>query len=110
MREHQHVIASPSFNVGDCVTVKSGHPESHCRTPVYLRGKRGTIVEVVGRYHNPSLLALHKPGLPKLWLYRVRFLQSGVWEDYDGSSRDTVIADIYEHWLSSDEEHLNVSP
>lgn len=110
MREHQEHIASPTFKVGDLATVKSGEPEPHCRTPVYLRGKRGTIVEVVGQYHNPSLLAFHKPGLPKLWLYRVRFHQNGIWQNYAGSSRDSVVADLYEHWLSPAEEHSHVAP
>jgi nitrile hydratase subunit beta len=110
MRDQQEPVAAPIFSVDDWVNVKLGPPEEHCRTPVYLRGKRGRIVEIVGRYHNPSLLAFHKPGLPKLWLYRVRFQQDGIWNEYDGSNRDTVVADLYEHWLVPAEEHSNVAP
>lgn len=97
-----------SFQVGDVVIVRSGPPETHCRTPTYLRGARGRIVERVGRYPNPSLLAFHKPGLPKIWLYRVCFDQSKLWSQYQGSSRDSVIADLYEHWLIPAEERADV--
>lgn len=98
-----------TFRVGDFVIVKSGPPETHCRTPTYLRGARGRIVEQVGRYPNPSLLAFHKPGLPKIWLYRVCFDQTGLWNQYKGSQRDTVVADLYEHWLIPAEETSHVT-
>jgi nitrile hydratase len=32
-------------------------------------------------------------------LYRVRFLQSDVWDDYRGGPGDTLDIDLYEHWL-----------
>lgn len=80
------------------VLVKLGPPEAHCRTPHYLRGKRGTVVAEVGSYRNPSLLAYHKPGLPVLRLYRVRFEQRNLWPDRP-ETRDTVFADLYETWL-----------
>lgn len=88
-----------AFEVGQSVLIKTGPAEDHCRTPSYLRGRRGRIIEVVGFYKNPSLLAFHKPGLPKLWLYRVKFDQPDIWGSYAGNPRDSVVADIYEHWL-----------
>lgn len=94
----------PSFKVGDRVDVKEGPPEKHCRTPTYLRGTSGEVVELIGRYHNPSLLAFHKPGLPKAWLYRVRFKQTSIWDRYKGSESDSVVADLYEHWLTPSKE------
>ena len=96
-------IGAPAaaFSVGQNVVVRTGPAEDHCRTPSYLRGRAGQIVEVVGLYRNPSQLAFHKPGLPKIWLYRVRFEQPGIWDAYAGSRLDSVIADIYEHWLSA---------
>jgi hypothetical protein len=81
------------------VVVKQGPPESHCRTPFYLRGKTGSIEAEVGDYRNPSLLAYYKPGLPKLRLFRVRFEQQNLWPEY-GPSSDAVFADLYETWLS----------
>jgi nitrile hydratase subunit beta len=32
-------------------------------------------------------------------LYEVRFLQKDLWPDYRGSGSDTLLLDIYEHWL-----------
>lgn len=84
---------------GTSVVILKNPPETHCRTPFYLRGVKGVIAEVMGCYRNPSLLAFHKPGLPMRVLYRVRFKQTDVWPNYTGGPNDTVMADIYEHWI-----------
>lgn len=89
----------PRLVTGVRVRVSAREPEAHCRTPFYLRGAQGQVTEVVGRYHDPSMLAFHKPGLPMRWLYRVRFNQSELWPDYRGGKNDSVVADLYEHWL-----------
>ena len=85
--------------VGAPVRVLKQPPEPHCRTPFYLRGVAGDITDVMGCYRDPSSLAYHKPGLPMRVLYRVRFKQSDVWPNYSGSAQDTVVADIYDHWI-----------
>lgn len=90
---------TPRLPLGAWVKVSNQTPETHCRTPCYLRGVIGRVEEVVGRYRDPSLLAFHKPGLPMLWLYRVRFRQQDIWPSYVGGENDAVIADLYEHWL-----------
>jgi nitrile hydratase len=84
---------------GTPVVIRKQPPEVHCRTPFYLRGVKGEIAEVRGRFRDPSLLAFHKPGLPMRVLYRVRFKQKDVWPDYTGGPNDTVVADIFEHWI-----------
>jgi nitrile hydratase subunit beta len=71
----------------------------HCRTPWYLRGKVGTICHVHGAFRDAEKLAYHKPGQPKLVLYKVRFLQRDIWPNYTGPSEDTLESDIYQHWL-----------
>ena len=85
------------------VTLSSGVASrpvvGHCRTPWYLRGKTGVVAAVLGRFRNPEGLAYHKPGLPTLVLYKVRFKQAELWSRYAGSAGDHVEADIYEHWL-----------
>lgn len=91
----------PQLSAGLRVRVLERQPEPHCRTPFYLRGAVGLVTEVVGRYHDPSMLAYHKPGLPMRWLYRVQFRQSDIWTDYSGAANDTVVADLYEHWLET---------
>jgi len=93
------------FSEGARVRVVPGPPESHCRTPAYLRGKPGEILACLGAYRIPSRLAFHKPGLPARPLYRVRFHQGDLWPEAAPGTNDTLVADLYEHWLETDEEH-----
>jgi nitrile hydratase len=88
-----------AFAAGEAVRVAARPVVGHCRTPFYLRGKRGVIADVHGRFRNPEQLAYHKPGLPAPVLYKVRFDQAELWPDYGGAPGDHVEADIYEHWL-----------
>lgn len=90
---------SDRFPVGARVRVRSIHPPGHVRTPHYLRGRDGVIEQVAGHYANPEELAYGRDGLPREPLYRVRFVQGQLWPDYDGATGDTLVADIYEHWL-----------
>ena len=85
---------------GARVRVRADYPMGHVRTPVYVRGKEGVITKVLGQFPNPELLALGRDGLPKKTLYEVRFAQSDLWPDYNGPESDTLLMDIYEHWLS----------
>ncbi|MBI3992924.1 MAG: nitrile hydratase subunit beta, partial [Candidatus Lambdaproteobacteria bacterium] len=34
-------------------------------------------------------------------LYTVRFAQRDLWPDYGGQPHDTLVADIFEHWLEA---------
>ena len=96
---HGTAVPSATFATGDAVRVSQRAVLGHCRTPFYLRGKRGVIADVHGRFRNPEQLAYHKPGLPAPVLYKVRFDQAELWPDYGGAPGDHVEADIYEHWL-----------
>ena len=89
------------LSIGTAVRVLQLPPEAHCRTPHYLRGVPGQVEELAGRFLDPSLLAFNKPGLPRRCLYRVRFKQKDIWPDYAGSPADTLVADIFEHWLET---------
>ena len=94
--------ATPAFRSGDRVRVLDVHPPGHIRTPYYIRGKTGVIERFVGHFRNPEERAYGRSGEPLRALYRVRFVQSQVWDRYGGAACDTVDIDIYEHWL----EHL----
>jgi len=94
--------AQPMFRPGDRVQVRADEPPHHCRTPYFLRGRRGTVEDLLGVFRNPETLAYHKPGLPRKALYRVRFAQSDLWPGYKGSLVDSLVADLYEHWLIAD--------
>jgi hypothetical protein len=87
------------FAPGHKVRVASRPAVGHCRTPWYLRGKRGVVAEIHGTFRNPEQLAYHKPGLPGQVLYKVRFAQAEIWGRYAGPPGDHLEADIYEHWL-----------
>jgi len=89
----------PAFVEGQKVSVVARPSLGHCRTPFYLRGRAGTVMEVTGLFRDPERLAYHKPGLPQHYLYRVRFSQPALWPGYDGPATDNLDADIFEHWL-----------
>jgi len=59
----------------------------------------GVIERICGEFGNPEELAYGRDGSPKQALYRVRFKQNEVWEDYAENPNDTVDIEIYEHWL-----------
>ena len=75
----------------------------HVRTPSYCQGLVGDIVDVLGTYPNPEDLAYHGDGRPLLALYQVRFLLRDLWSDHAGSPSDSLLVDLYEHWLERPE-------
>jgi nitrile hydratase subunit beta len=89
------------FAAGERVRVRLAWPEDgptqvHIRTPGYLRGHTGVVEAMVGAFPNPEDLAFGRPGLPAKPLYRVVFRHDELWP---ARSTDSVMADIYEHWL-----------
>lgn len=92
-------MMKPRFARGAPVVVRRADPPGHLRTPWYIRGRRGVVERVCGRFPNPEEVAYGRSGLPAVPLYRVRFGQREVWPDYAGPAHDTVDVDIYEHWL-----------
>lgn len=95
---------SARFKAGDRVVVREAWPPGHIRTPAYLRGKRGTVLRDFGAWPNPEDLAFGRSGEPAKLNYWVQFRMDEVW---GGAGRyapgDTVVAEIYEHWLEPDE-------
>ncbi len=88
-----------SFAGGETVRVRSLDKGGHVRTPRYVRGKTGRISHLLGEFKNPEDLAYGGYDRPEKKLYRVLFKQSDLWEGYEGDSEDTLVIDIYEHWL-----------
>lgn len=89
----------PKFKAGDRVRVCDRRPIGHCRAPWFVRGKPGIVVEALGCYRDPERLAYHKPGLPGQHLYKIRFAQQDLWDDYRGPAVDHLDSDITENWL-----------
>jgi len=95
---------SGRFAPGDAVRVRNDWPEAsgervHIRTPHFLRGHDGVIERVLGSFRNPEELAFGKPGLPPRTLYQVKFAHRALFPEANADPRDTLTADIYEHWL-----------
>jgi len=90
----------PQFQPGDRVRIRVNYPARHFRTPGYIQGKIGHVVGVHGAFRNPEALAYGGDGLPKQFLYLVRFPQSHIWNTTPAAS-DTLYIDIYEPWLES---------
>ena len=87
------------FKINDQITVDSRSSTGHCRTPTYIRGKKGVIERICGQYPNPEEIALCKKDPQIVTLYRCRFKQMDVWDNYSGKASDTIELEIYEHWL-----------
>jgi len=91
------------FHPGMAVRVREDFPAGHIRTPVYVRGRLGVVTRYVGAFRNPETLALGRDGLPLKELYEVKFKQSELWPEYRGGESDTLLIDLYGHWLSEAE-------
>lgn len=90
---------TPKYRPGDRVRVRVESPPRHIRTPAYIQGMTGRVSALCGVFPNPESLAYGGSGLPAQPLYRVEFTQTEVWAHYSGPADDTVLVDIYEHWL-----------
>jgi nitrile hydratase len=89
---------SARFAAGERVRIKALFPPGHVRTPWFLRGRPGAVVEVLGAFGDPERLAYSQPA-PRVPLYRVRFRQADLWPGEQAGTEDTLVADIFEHWL-----------
>jgi hypothetical protein len=94
----------PVFASDDVVRVEARDQGGHVRTPWYIRGKRGRVIDVLRPFPDPELLAEGGHGSPYRVLYRVEFRQCEIWPDYGGEGHDTLVLDIYEHWLRRDRQ------
>jgi nitrile hydratase len=91
--------ASGRFRIGDRVRIDDRAHDGHHRTPWYIKGKLGTVVADNDAWLNPETRAYGESGLPKVTVYRIQFDQHDLWEDYDGPPGDSLIADVFAHWL-----------
>ena len=93
-------MSAKTLSPGTRVIVREDYPPGHIRTPVYVRGRMGVVTRHIGAFRNPETLALGRDGLPMKELYEVKFKQSDLWPDYRGSRADSLLIDLYGHWLS----------
>lgn len=87
------------FVVGDRVTVVDLKKPGHVRTPDYILGHTGEVVQFCGLFLNPEDLSVGNTGGPAVPLYRVQFPMSQVWPEPPRHPGDTLCIEIYGHWL-----------
>jgi hypothetical protein len=85
--------------VGDRVRILDLGKAGHVRTPLYVRDKIGTIDHCCGEFENPEERAYGRVGGKRIPLYRVRVMQRELWPDYQGADSDSLVLEIYAHWL-----------
>jgi nitrile hydratase beta subunit-like protein len=95
---------NPRFAPGERVRVRESASTGHVRTPDYIRGKRGVVERICGRFRRPEELAYGRYDGNSEALYRVRFAQREVWPGYAGAAEDTLDVELYEGWLQRSED------
>ena len=91
--------AAPRFAVGSQVVVRNLHPLGHTRCPRYVRGKRGVVVRVDGRFPLPDVAA-HTSELCDEYEYNVRFDGRELWGDA-AETTAAVYVDLWESYLEA---------
>lgn len=89
----------PRFAVGEKVRVINLAKPGHVRTPDYILGKVGRVTQLCGMFLNPEDLSVGITQGPVVALYRVEFLMSEVWEEFQRNPKDSLSIEIYDHWL-----------
>ncbi len=91
----------PLFGIGQAVRVRDLNKPGHVRIPYYIRHRTGRVIQFCGAFLNPEDLAVGNAGGRVVECYRVEFLQHEVWDDYRGAPDDTLVIEIYEHWMEA---------
>lgn len=94
----------PRFDVGDRVRVRSLDKPGHVRTPDYVLGHVGEVIQRCGLFLNPEDLSIGITHGPVVALYRVRFAMTDLWGGPARHPGDTLCIELYDHWLERAEE------
>lgn len=94
----------PHFAVGDRVRVVDLGKAGHVRTPDYVLGRSGQVIQRCGLFLNPEDLSVGITHGPVVALYRVRFSMSELWGGPQRHPDDSLCIEIYDHWLERAEE------
>lgn len=89
----------PRFRVGRVIRVLYLGKAGHVRIPAYIRGHTGRVLQFCGLFLNPEDLAIGNAGGPVVACYRVEFRQVDLWADYGDGPHDTLVTELYEHWM-----------
>lgn len=89
------------FELGDRVMVRELPAMYYTRTPEYVRGAEGVIVEVSYESPAPEDETWGFEDAKPEWFYIVRFKQSELWTNYPAGNNDTLQTEIPERWLQA---------
>lgn len=89
---------SAKFAAGQRVRIADRTPPVHHRVPSYAKGQVGVIERVCGLHGMPENF-IRGDGKPEQRIYRVTIPQTKLWPWYDGTAKDIVEIEIFEHWL-----------
>ena len=82
------------FEIGAPVRVRTFDPLGHTRAPGYVRGRLGTVTQVLGAFNLPDVEA-HSPRRLLEPTYSVRFTALELWGSNDGSHVNVALWDSY---------------
>lgn len=92
----------PLFEAGQRVRIHDRTPPVHHRVPSYVKGHVGTVERVCGMHGEPEKF-IRGDGNPRQRIYRIKIQQENLWREYQGSARDCLEVEIFEHWLEAAE-------
>jgi nitrile hydratase len=92
-------MARQRFRLGDQVRVLDLRKPGHVRTPDYILGHCGEIIQCCGWFLNPEDLAVGRTDGQVVPLYRVRFAMNQLWPEHHRHPDDALCIEIYDHWL-----------
>jgi nitrile hydratase len=95
-------MTDAAYQVGQRVRIADRTPPVHHRVPSYAKGHVGIIERVCGLHGEPEKF-IRGDGKPERRIYRVKIRQSELWRDYEGTDRDKLEIEIFEHWLEAAE-------
>ncbi len=87
----------PKFRAGDAVRAKNMHPHCHTRTPRYVRGKPGKVLEVHEAYRLPDANSQGNPDVIE-HCYTVQFTARDIWGE-DAPAKDSVLLTMFDSYL-----------
>ena len=89
----------PAFRAGDQVRISVRYPVGHYRAPLYIRGKRALVEEVLPVGIDNEAEAFGKNAGLKRHYYRVSIPLTELWPEYAGPRQDVLRVEVYESWL-----------
>ncbi len=90
----------PAFSPGQVVRVKEHAGHGHTRVPRYARGRKGRVVQNLGRFQFADAVAAGTGPDPK-FCYRIEFEARTLW-GAEACEQDSMLLDLWEPYLESD--------